>query len=261
MRTSNKHQKINTRINLSADGLSVIHALTQSHGTSQDALFILDTGSNYSMVREPMEIMIGDSPVRLTANSSESSIFPTVDGRSVQGILGTDFLLRNKLVIDYAEETLSNEPFHCEAHDGYASIPMTAGLDNFGVPLLAVENEGNCFFFIADTGSNTNLILKRLFRNGAFHTGPSQSCSLVALLRERLSVDDRSVRFNLALSGFHGICLVPFEDTFGVVDRDDLVSPYGAEGFRVDGLIGNRFLSRQQFILDFASRRIFKKIS
>lgn len=82
---------------------------------------------------------------------------------SAIGIIGTDFLLRNNLIIDYSKKSSYKGRKSLSLQmDRYALCKMELGLKGYGIPVMASIIEGQCFFLIADTGSVVVRILNVL---------------------------------------------------------------------------------------------------
>lgn len=161
------------KIIVSKDGYSLIKTSVLLNDQWHEGYFIIDTGSSRSMVsvdagsisngkeeiqgidgkgshgeRSFTKLMICETCFPFPCLRIKRQQIPKVEYSAI-GIIGTDFLLWNNLIIDYSKKSLykGRKSFSISRQmDRYALCKMELGLKGYGIPVMALIIEASMFF-------------------------------------------------------------------------------------------------------------------
>lgn len=124
---------------------------------------------------------------------------------------------------------------------------LRKSLNYFGLPIIQLEVMGKMHLFIADTGSNVNLVsseLKDEFANCHASVGKFSTLGVGG--------DSENEMYELQYS----IDGMAFSDLFGTLDGTFKVLEE-EYGIRISGLVGTEFMVRHHVIIDFSDGIIY----
>lgn len=169
----------------------VIGAFRAKNGQMLDGYFLIDTGSGNNMLNREVERLLGketftDKKLGVNAIDRKGEVCPIVDiymeldgfqstesfsisqnldfscnlGKNrVIGILGSEYLLKHRLVVDYEKGCLrSSDLESITLADKSFFFPMEYGLEWYGIPVVGFVKGDDQYVCVADSGSQQSLI-------------------------------------------------------------------------------------------------------
>ena len=191
-----------------------------------------------------------------------------ISGTPIIGILGNLFMQQYRLAIDYNDYTLHTSnvsPENLRISDCDFFFPMEIGLERYGLPVLAIRQNGTDVVVLADSGATSNIIASQTIKDGGFDCQILGSTDTIAGIAGGTEVKDAMVKFSLLTLTEDDTDVVHHEDIFkvsqhylmtpeqGKCDKDGVQLP------PVVGLIGSPFMAREKWVLDFGVKYIYKK--
>lgn len=187
----------------------------------------------------------------------------------VIGIIGVDFLLLNKLVIDYASRTVhksSITPSNFSVEQCDYIFRMELGLKHYGMPVIPVKGTDFQHAAIIDSGADCCFISAKALEK------VSDNVHLSDWMQESFGVAGRQIN-RLATIGFtiqgwdadHQDCLHDYhhESLFQIVKEDCLYTtddnPENPSIQPIDIIIGASFLALHKWAIDFGAQLIYKR--
>ena len=262
---------IKTRLIETEEGFYVIEGAVCSYTGLCHVYFLVDTGASNSIFaanvadyikddsqieefgdtistkRGMVSFMIQNVKISMRAHFVERETLPSIKGYDIHGILGSDFFLANNIVLDFSTNELYQQQFRDNETKRMEYYSMKLGLDCYRVPVIVLESNGICSFFILDSGSNYNVIsscsLKCIQGSSKVNTG----IFCIKGLGTRSWGSEYSVP--LKIHSFTG--------EKSVVER--FVCPYNRLSivksqhtlFDINGIIGTAFLRKHKVVLDY----------
>lgn len=187
-----------------------------------------------------------------------------VDELPIIGLLGTAFLQKHGLVIDYSNFTLHTSDIsqaNLCASDCDFIFPMEIGLKNYGLPVLAIHHENTDAVALVDTGSAANVVSVTCVNQCDLKCEYTHETDTFKGLKGSSEGNWANVDFHLLTLKENGVESVPFCDFFMVINQSV------AEGYvfnesqhqPIEGIIGSPFMAKQGWTLDFAQKVIYKR--
>ena len=268
--------RIQTRLIETEEGFVLIQGGISQGTCTRSAYFLVDTGASHSLFATEtprgnkvmmiattfngtmpahmgmVSLMVANVGVNINGYLVQQDQFPKIDGYRIAGILGTDFLLANKVTLDFNKGLFHLHFTHHNAPIVTNYYSMELGLNSYKVPVLVLENSGICFFFIVDSGANNNMIdadsldlMQNVTQNdaGQFHISSLSSSTLAT---------EYSISFKLH-SAVHA---QPIQDSFVCTNFGANLLVANHDLFRINGVMGQPFLRKHKVILDY-HRKIF----
>ena len=190
-------------------------------------------------------------------------------GMTIIGIIGTTFLCRHNLVIDYNEGTLHTSdvnPENLSISDCDYFFPMEIGLKCYRLPVVAIKQNDAEVVMMADTGATNNSIAKQSLKDKGFSHSYLDSKDVMNSLVGIVEVDQATVDFNLLTLDAKGdVAEVSHHDHFMVMPHHIIPSEEtgcdenGEQIPPVEGLISSDFMAKQRWVLDFGAKIIYKR--
>ena len=262
---------IKTRLIETEEGFYVIEVAVCSYTGLCHVYFLVDTGTSNSIFAADVADYIKDDSlieelgdtistktgmasliiqnvrINMRGHFVERETLPSIKGYDIHGILGSDFFLANNMVLDFSTNELYQHQFRNNETKRMDYYSMKLGLDSYRVPMIVLEGNGICFFFILDSGSNYNVI---------------SSCSLKCI-QESIKVNTGTFYIqSLGTRSWGTEYTVPFKiHSFAgeksVIER--FVCPYNRLSiiksqhtlFDINGIIGTAFLRKHKVVLDY----------
>ena len=133
------------------------------------------------------------------------------------------------------------------------TYPINYGLSKTGLPLIAVEMEGNNICFLVDTGATLNLLDKRVYEHINKNKGQeSKSVDTVANFGIE-GVETKAPRAELNFEFENGL----FKTKFTIFDTSTAFNKVEEEsGIQIHGILGNEFLLENEWIINYETLKI-----
>ena len=202
-------------------------------------------------------------------NDVDIQIPSEIDGKAIIGILGNLFMQEHNLVIDYRDFMLHNSNVNSEnlpISDCDFFFPMEIGLESYGLPILAIRQNGNDLVAIADTGATNNMIASPTIEENGFDCQYLGTTDTVAGIAGETDVMNARMKFCLLTltDSSTSTDVVEHEDYFKVTSQYMLIPEEGEcdeNGEKLPpivGIIGSPFMARQNWVLDFGAKIIYR---
>ena len=198
----------------------------------------------------------------------EVNIPKKVDELPIVGVLGNIFMQQHNLAIDYSDYTLHTSdvsPENLPISDCDFFFPMEIGLERYGVPVLAVRQNGNDLVAMADTGATNNMIASQTIEDNGFECQVLDTTDVVSGIAGSAAVKDAMVRFSLLTLTEDDTEVVHHEDSFKLTS-EYMITPEegkcdknGVQLPPVVGVIGSPFMAKEGWVLDFGVKYIYKR--
>ena len=262
---------IKARLIETEEGFYVIEGAVCSFTGLRHAYFLVDTGASNSIFAADVADCIKDDSlieelgdtiptktgmasliiqnVRLSMRGHfvERETLPSIKGYDIRGILGSDFFLANNMVLDFSKNELYQHQFRNNEMKRMDYYSMKLGLDSYRVPVIVLESNGICFFFILDSGSNYNVI---------------SSCSMECTQGSSEVNTGTFCIQGLRTHSWGTEYIVPFKIKSFAGERtvtERFVCPYNRLSivkcrhtlFDINGVIGTTFLRKHKVVLDY----------
>lgn len=229
----------------------------------------------HSIANEVMEtdnvrfsFVMGGRQFRDTFCLSTNALPIHVKGMKVVGILGIRFLKQHKLVIDYSDHSLHTScvnPGNLSISDCDYFFPMEIGLNNYGLPVVAVIQNKKEIVALVDTGATSNMIAEQTVNSHNFNCSRTNEKDVMMGIAGEVEVEEAIVKFNLAtltgtsikqLSRHANFYLLPhyvFTPSEEFCDAKDEQRP------PIEVAIGSPFMARQGWVIDFGAKIIYRR--
>ena len=262
------------------------------------ALMMLDSGSNVNLLSSGADKYIGDfcrhddTELEITDSVGETMIadyvhfsfafggkqfneefgidkdchLGNVEELPIIGLLGCGFMQKHGLVIDYSNFTIHTSDVHfaglCVGDCDFI-FPMEIGLKNYGVPVLAIHDEGHDAAVMADTGSSANVVSTQCISQCKLKCEFTNEMDTLNGLKGIAEGQWANVDFLLLTLREEGAEGVHFYDSFMVINHPIAEGYVFNENLHqpIEGLIGSPFMAKQGWTLDFAQKVIYKRKS
>lgn len=272
------------KIIVSKEGYSLIKASILLNDEWHDGYFIIDTGSSSSLVsvdagsisngKEKIQGIDGKgtygerSLTKLMISKTRFS-FPCLRIKRQQvpkgeysaiGLIGTDFLLRNNLVIDYMKKSLyqgSKSVSISQQMDRHALCKMELGIKDYGIPVIASIIDGQCFFLVADTGSIMNVISKDIEHSLKLPDSIPCALSIVEGIGGTMTIAETKTALQIILLHDGKTVYHVLEGIYGIKQNAGKIIRTENATYEIDGIIGNKLLIQGKWILDFCNKIMY----
>ena len=236
--------------NLYDDKRTKIQGMSGSVTESNNVKFSFTVGG--TQIEEPFCISPG-------FHENSFGYLPTI------GILGNEFMQRHSLVIDYSDGTCHTSevnPSNLSIADCDYFFPMDIGLKVYGLPVLAMMQNGKEIVTLVDTGATNNAIANQTITDNGFKHKFLEEGDVMIGLGGKVEVKDVVVNFNLVtLKGDNGTEEVNHQDLFKSLPH--YLIPSFTRGDNqyppVEALVGSSFIASQGWVLDFGAKIIYKR--
>lgn len=261
--TSNNYNTV--KLHFNPEGYSLVSV----SNIEKDHFFLLDTGSTKSLMFYPytkwLEFEEGNGHEDIKVQFSlrkqkfkhtfikDTTISHILKDQSIIGILGVDFFIKNKCIINYKDKTFSwkNSEWHNIPATQFL-YPLQLGIKKIGMPVICMTNDFSSIGCLVDTGSTTNIISADSL-SGFGVKAKSNETSTIILCGRKLNTKILNVTFKLANYLSFPIVL---KDNFSVISNNiDLYASNSEPYF--EGILGNSFLRRNKWIIDFSNKAMY----
>lgn len=184
-------------------------------------------------------------------------------GERVMGILGSGFLKKHNLVMDYATLSL-HSPVREDvpsAEECQFRFPLDYGLDRLGISLLGIaKDKDNSFLMVADSGCNHSTITQHCIESSGFNSSEMTDYYMVqGVNRSGNLAEMKEVSIGLiTIDENYNMKIIDHEMKFLVVSEQDYLCVIGDDA-PIAGLLGSDFLFHNKVILDYNLQCIYSR--
>lgn len=184
------------------------------------------------------------------------------------GIIGHEFLRKNKLVLDYNKEELCHSAGKLDEdmNDYEFFFPMEFGLKKYNLPIVCIVHNDKEYILVADSGANSTIMTKNVVDDaGICKEVLSTEGDVTCFTNETMDTNFCHVSLDLVSVG--GTPESPkfykSEDIVQVISdykylMDGLKDSEGNEVQPICGLFSSVFMHRNKWVLDFGVGVIYK---
>lgn len=274
----------------------VISEVEDKDGNIRRGLFLIDTGSKDNLLDlkatdvikdlaysgNTLDIMgVGGSKI-VTKEASAQII---LDGKTYEdtfyvtsglnfdmffgpncvfGILGSNFLRKYKLTLDFSSRCLRDSQAENRLHlKGDAFLfPMKETFDAYGIPLVGIAKENEFYFCVADSGANVS-VLSQVGIAGTLEFEDTKSKGTISGIATSSEATKAVATFSLVSvdpKDEDTINCVESIENFNILPCDYILKP--EEGCPpISGLIGSSFMLKNGWVLDYKRGIIYANVA
>lgn len=265
----------------SKEGLTMIRAQVKTSNGWQNKYFVIDTGATISLFSPEVckTRKICDSIMDLSGNILVSQrctailslaekdmsidghvvdyeIFPKIAGKQVSGLLGVDFFIKNRIILDFDNGEMYQKEACKVAANNLTFVPMKVGI-GFLIPTISLSCNNHELTFIVDTGATSNMITHTIYDMGK-KIKDIEPYIMKGLFSSYLA-KECELEFQIKMSYAGRLIKHIFLDVFTFIEHGSAISKTSVLN-AVHGLIGNDFIHKNKWIIDFAEEKIFRKL-
>lgn len=266
----------------SKEGLTMIRAQVKTSNGWQNKYFVIDTGATISLFSPEVckTRKICDSIMNLSGNILVSQrctailslaekdmsidghvvdyeIFPKIAGKQVSGLLGVDFFIKNRIILDFDNGEMYQKEAYKVAANNLTFVPMKVGIKGFLIPTISLSCNNHELTFIVDTGATSNMITHTIYDMGKKNKD-IEPYIMKGLVSSYL-VKECELEFQIRMLYVGRFIKHTFLDVFTFIEHGTAISKSSVLN-SVHGLIGNDFIHKNKWIIDFAEGKIFRKL-
>lgn len=265
----------------SKEGLTMIRAQSLTSNGWLNTYYLIDTGATLSLfspevcrIKEGFDnitdlkgitlisqkctavVLLSDKTMKIDGNVIDYDILPSVDGKRLSGILGVEFLEKNRLILDFFNGGVYLKEHVASVTNEYSFISMNLGLNGCYIPTILLNYNNHQLPFIIDTGATNNMVVPAISYNSV-GIKDSESYLIKGLVSSSLA-KECELNFYIQMYKKGKIHRYDFFDVFTLIEQDSIV---GHSVFNTNyGIIGNVFIQRQKWIIDFSARKIYERL-
>lgn len=266
----------------SKEGLTMIRTQVKTSNGWQNKCFVIDTGATISLFSPEVckTRKICDSIIDLSGNILVSQrctailslaekdmsidghvvdyeIFPKIAGKQVSGLLGVDFFIKNRIILDFDIGEMYQKEAYKVAANNLTFVPMKVGIKGFLIPTISLSCNNHELTFIVDTGATSNMITHTIYDMGK-KIKDIEPYIMKGLVSSYLA-KECELEFQIKMSYAGRLIKHIFLDVFTFIEHGSAISKTSVLN-AVHGLIGNDFIHKNKWIIDFAEEKIFRKL-
>lgn len=266
----------------SKEGLTMIRTQVKTSNGWQNKCFVIDTGATISLFSPEVckTRKICDSIIDLSGNILVSQrctailslaekdmsidghvvdyeIFPKIAGKQVSGLLGVDFFIKNRIILDFDNGEMYQKEACKVAANNLTFVPMKVGIKGFLIPTISLSCNNHELTFIVDTGATSNMITHTIYDMGKKNKD-IEPYIMKGLVSSYLA-KECELEFQIKMSYAGRLIKHIFFDVFTFIEHGSAISKTSVLN-AVHGLIGNDFIHKNKWIIDFAEEKIFRKL-
>lgn len=265
----------------SKEGLTMIRAQSLTSNGWLNTYYLIDTGATLSLfspevcrIKEGFDnitdmkgitlisqkctavVLLSDKTMKIDGNVIDYDILPSVDGKRLSGILGVEFLEKNRLILDFFNGGVYLKEHVASVNNEYSFISINLGLNGCYIPTILLNYNNHQLPFIIDTGATNNMVVPAISYN-CVGIKDSESYLIRGLVSSSLA-KEYELNFYIQMHKKGKIRRYDFSDVFTLIEQDPIV---GHSVFNTNyGIIGNVFIQRQKWIIDFSARKIYERL-
>lgn len=199
---------------------------------------------------------------------SDSDIFKSPLGKKLIGIIGVDFLIKHKIVLDYSKEELRiSDCIPVDYGESKFYFPMIYGMNLYGLPVVGFSNGEKEYTVVVDSGANQTLMTQYVLDDSGIRK------DLLPETRKVQCIDYESTDTNFYKAELSLISCSKRAEKINFYQKEDTVQSikdikYLKEESKskdgkiippICGLLSSAFMHRNKWVLDFGSGEIYGK--
>ncbi len=266
----------------SKEGLTMIRAQVKTSNGWQNKYFVIDTGATISLFspevcktrnicdsimdlsgnilvsqRCTTILSLAEKDMSIDGHVVDYEIFPKIAGKQVSGLLGVDFFIKNRIILDFDNGEMYQKEACKVAANNLTFVPMKVGIKGFLIPTISLSCNNHELTFIVDTGATSNMITHTIYdmNKKIKDIEPYIMKGLVSCYLAK----ECELEFQIKMSYAGRLIKHIFLDVFTFVEHGSAISKTSVLN-AVHGLIGNDFIHKNKWIIDFAEEKIFRKL-
>lgn len=266
----------------SKEGLTMIRAQAQTSNDWQNKYFVIDTGATISLFspevcktrnicdsimdmsgnilvsqRCTAILSLAEKDMSLEGHVVDYEIFPKIAGKQVSGLLGVDFFIKNRIILDFNNDGMYiKEAWEVDINK-LPFVHMKVELKEILIPTISLSCNNHELTFIVDTGATSNMITHTISNMGKKNKD-LEPYIMKGLVSSYL-VKECELEFQIRMLYVGRFIKHTFLDVFTFIEHGTAISKSSVLN-SVHGLIGNDFIHKNKWIIDFAERKIFRKL-
>lgn len=260
------------RLIFSSEGYSLLRINLSSSQHSN--YFIIDTGSSQShffvnsseyelqqfSIQQRKKVIffkINDKKFKHSFLLHAKKTWRNIEDNSIVGIIGVDFLSKYKCVIDYHNDLFTWSNKIKQPRDTKFSYPIHIGCRKIGVPIVGMGHVDSSVCCIIDTGANVNIISKDALIECTSINKSLSNRAMLDILGCNCLAYPYQVSFTLACSSQYKVSEVSYSCLCYASNALDKILLSISEQLLVGAILGNDFLRKHQWIINFSSNIMY----
>ena len=266
----------------SKEGLTMIRAQVKTSNGWQNKYFVIDTGATISLFspevcktrkicdsimdlsgnilvsqRCTAMLSLAEKDMSIDGHVVDYEIFPKIAGKQVSGLLGVDFFVKNRIILDFDNGEMYQKEACKVAANNLTFVPMKVGIKGFLIPTISLSCNNHELTFIVDTGATSNMITHTIY-DMSKKIKDVEPYIMKGLVSSYLA-KEYELEFQIKMSYAGRLIKHVFLDVFTFIEHGSAISKTSVLN-AVHGLIGNDFIHKNKWIIDFAKEKIFRKL-
>lgn len=266
----------------SKEGLTMIRAQVKTSNGWQNKYFVIDTGATISLFspevcktrkicdsimdlsgnilvsqRCTAMLSLAEKDMSIDGHVVDYEIFPKIAGKQVSGLLGVDFFVKNRIILDFDNGEMYQKEACKVAANNLTFVPMKVGIKGFLIPTISLSCNNHELTFIVDTGATSNMITHTIY-DMSKKIKDIEPYIMKGLVSSYLA-KEYELEFQIKMSYAGRLIKHVFLDVFTFIEHGSAISKTSVLN-AVHGLIGNDFIHKNKWIIDFAEEKIFRKL-
>ena len=199
---------------------------------------------------------IGDNTFEDNFHAIEKRAMPKEDGYSIMGILGIGFMNKNKILYNNYQQIIYMSS-NSELLDSNMVIKME--YTKSGLPLIKTVFDGKEQWCLVDTGAAFNIACEPVFGDYTFQPITHDEANMLWSFGDKIMTLPAGLDFSVILDGEDKTHNIHYHEEFSVPVCGDKKYLDVDSGREIRVLLGNDFLRRHQWIMDFGNNVIYAK--
>lgn len=266
----------------SKEGLTMIRAQAQTSNGWLNKYFVIDTGATTSLFSPEVckvkntcdnitdlsgNIIVSQRCTSILSLAGKNmsiegyvidyETLPKIDGKQLSGLLGVDFFMKNRIILDFDNDGMYLKESWKVDTSKLPFVPMKVGLKGFLVPTISLSCNNHELSFVVDTGATSNMITSNISDRGK-EIKDVEPYLMKGLAGNYLSRECK-LEFQIRMSYAGRSIKHLYFDAFAFIEHGAALSKSCVLNV-ANGLIGNDFIHRHKWIIDFAEGKIFRKL-
>lgn len=274
--------KVLTKFIESKEGLTMIKAQALTSNGWQNKYFVVDTGATNSLFspevckaknicdsiadlngnilvteRCTARLSLADKNLSIDGHVVDYETLPKIDGKQLSGLLGVDFFINNRIILDFDNDAMCLKESWGGEINKHPFVPMKIGQYGLCVPTISVNCNSCELSFIVDTGATSNIIAPAISDRGK--GTKDVGTFIVKGIASDHFAKECELEFQIKMSNAGRFVKHAFHDVFTFIEQGPPLNKSSVLNV-AHGLIGNDFIHRHKWIIDFAERKILRKL-
>lgn len=250
------------------EGFCIVKIVYSQNETEKTTNLLIDTGSSSSLISD--RIIRRKSQLisfRFCCNEStfiheftyiDSNKIPDLKDYPISGILGTDFFLRHKLVLDFGiNKIFYNNEKHLAKKRSFF-YPLRLNKTFINVPIIGIKMESDTYACLVDSGSNHNVISSEIIVKPHIQDTSDDANIYIESLDENILGKSSKAKLYVATLMDGKISYIPFYIDITITNT----SNFSHNLFKsriLKGVLGYAFLHEYQWVIDFSRGMLYSK--